>query len=421
MESNYLVRDIQHPSGEKSPTLFVRTNGLPDRLANDWKLERRSVTHSHQTLRQELLAVAFFYDLSVVRSWDLVRLFGSGTGLTSEMLATLLEDCGLWRADARSSNGPPRLVTPNVRSFRVGTIRKFCVWLLEGAYQRISGSSRLAESLRGKVIYNIQRHERNLKASRSAGRRRSGLTQSQISVLQSLVDPTSPSNPFQVRFRLRNFLVVQLLLDYGLRRGELLGLTISDVDYRSRKPKISIYRRPDAKVERRTDVAVKTRERSIAMNKGLASLVRTYDKGDRKILPRCTRTPYLFLGSNGEPLGTDGFQYIFKVLRGCAPELAGISGHILRHTWADAIQGRVSERVKAGQITANLAALTFNFLGGWTQQSTQSAQYSQGFIESTANELYLEMSAQSEPHLRRMSEQLQQGEKNDSSFVESSL
>lgn len=407
MESNYFVRTVVHPTGEKSPMLFARVDGLPDPLANDWKLERRSVTHSHQTLRQELLAVAFFYDVARSRQWDVARLFHSGDGLTSGMLATLLEDCGQWCVDVMERDRTPRLVTVRIRSFRVDTIRQFCVWLLEHARRRISGARRLADSRRVNVIYNIERHEKALRSVRNSGRRRSGLSRNQINALQRLVDPTSPTNPFQTRFKLRNFLIVQLLLEYGLRRGELLGLMMSDVDHRSLYPKIAIYRRPDAKIEKRTDVAVKTRERTIAMNKGLASLVRAYVRGDRRILPRSTRTPYLFLAADGDPLGTDGYQNIFDVLRRCDPELAGISGHILRHTWADAIQDRVTERVKAGEITANLAVLTFNYLGGWTQQSRQSSEYSQGFIESTANELYLQLSAEQESDLQRMHRQLQ--------------
>ncbi len=252
MESHFRVRTIEHSTGEKSPMLFSRSDGLPDSLANDWKIERRSVTHSHQSLRQELFAVAFFYDVARSRNWNLSELFDSGNGLTWEMLATLREDCGRWHTDVMCRQESMRLMSSGIQKFRLDVIRKFCVWRLETVRQRIFGSGRLAESVN--VIHNIDRHKNALKTSQVESRRRLGLTPSGINALQNLVDPTSPSNPFQSRFRLRNFLMVQLLLEYGLRRGELLGLRTSDVDYRAKRPKICVYRRPDEKIEKRISV-----------------------------------------------------------------------------------------------------------------------------------------------------------------------
>lgn len=404
MQSSFVVKTFMHATGEKSPMLFCRASGLPEIEANDWKLERRSKTHSHQTLRQELMDVAFLYDLAFLRGWPLERLFDEGNGLTSSMLATVCDLSWRWHPDLDVDLGEPRLVGSRAHKSRVEAIRHYSIWRLERVRQRVVGTDASANAKRANVIYNIERHRKGLEASAVDSPRRRGLTASQVSKLHQFTDPRSDFNPFQKRFRLRNFLIVQLLLSHGLRRSEVLLLFTTDIDYRARHPQISVYRRPDSPIEPRKDVAVKTRERVIAMDRALASLIRKYVKGYRASMPRAIRSPFLFLNKDGEPLGTDGFDDIFGALSRLDPDLSLITGHQLRNTWADAVQERISLQVKLGKITQNLAVLAFNYLGGWTQQSVQSTEYSRGFIEATANELYSEISAENEALLKSLND-----------------
>lgn len=406
MESGFIVKTVEHRTGEKSPILFNRASGLPDALVNDWKFERRSVTHSHLTLRQELLAVAFFLDVASLRRWEVDARFASGEGLTSDMLAVLVEDSWRWHSDLDIKETVQRSVIDRTRKVRVDAIRRYCVWRLEQVRQRILGDTKAASHRRVNIIYNIQRHEKALRAVASDTAPRRGLDKNQIEHLNRIVDPRSALNPFQKRFRLRNFVIVQLLLAYGLRRGELLLLNTADVDYRMKHPRIAVRRQPDSKMDRRTDTAVKTKERQIAMSKGLSILIRTYIREDRAALPHATRTPFLFLGANGEPLGTDGFQNLFVTLRRCDSVLDQLSGHILRHTWADTMQEAIDHAVSEGAIVPNLAVLAFNYLGGWTQQSKMSEQYSQGYIEGAANNIFMEASTRNEDRLREITAKL---------------
>jgi integrase len=402
MESGYFIRTFTHGTGEKSPMLMKRSTGLPDVWANEWKLDRRSVTRTHMTLRQELLVIAFFYDLASLKGWSIDSLFASGKGLSSAMISAVQEQCWFWRSSCGDDSATERLVSDRYRKFRVATIRAYCAWRFEIELERVDGESRGANAKRLNIVYNSNRHEKRLRASAAEGASRRGLSDSQLRRLVEVIHPRSPANPFQKRFRFRNFLIVQILLSYGLRRGELLLLTIGDVDYRSHNPRIAVRRMPDSKVDSRTDVAVKTRERKVAMSDGLRILTRAYIKTDRASMPRATRTPFLFLGAHGGPLGTDGFQNIFDTLRCVDPILQGISGHHLRHTWADAIEKKVEEKVRDGELTATLGSLSVNYLGGWTQQSTMAAQYSQGYIESCANEIHLLASERIETELRNV-------------------
>jgi hypothetical protein len=65
----------------------------------------------------------------------------------------------------------------------------------------------------------------------------------------------------------------------------------------------------------------------------------------------------------------------------------------------------VEEKVRDGELTVTLGSLSVNYLGGWTQQSTMAAQYSQGYIESCANEIHLLASERNETELRNVAKE----------------
>ena len=402
MESRYFVQTISHATGEKSPMLFERATGLPDILANEWKLERRAVTRSHMTLRQELLAIALFYDFAAEHRVDLRATFMSGKGLSSVTIALLQEACWINRIRATTSGGAGIAVTDRVHAFRIDTIRKFCVWLLNRELELCDVREPASSRRTALVIYHAARHEKQMRTFVTESHRRRGLNDEQIACLFDVTAPQSESNPFQRRLRLRNYLIILILFHFGLRRGELLLLTTADVDYRARNPCIVVRRLPDSNIDRRDDVAVKTRERRMPLSDSVAYLIRIYIRTERARLPRATKTPFLFLGADGTPFGTDGFQNIFEVLRKRVPILAGLSGHLLRHTWADGMRARAEQCVKDGTITRELAGLTINFLGGWTPQSSMSVRYSQAWIESLANEFHLDIMAKNEQRLREV-------------------
>lgn len=383
--------------------LFERATGLPDTLANEWKLERRAVTHSHMTLRQELLAIALFYDFAAEHRIDSRATFASGKGLSSVTIAMLQEACWINRNRATISGGSETAVTDRLHTFRIDTIRKFCIWLLNRELECCDVRKPASSRRMALVIYHAARHEKQMRAfSTESTRRRRSLNDEQVACLFDVAAPQSECNPFQRRFRLRNYLIILILFHFGLRRSELLLLMTADVDYRARNPCIAVRRLPDSNIDRRDDVAVKTRERRMPLSDSVAYLIRIYIRTERARLPRATKTPFLFLGADGTPLGTDGFQNIFEVLRRRAPILAGLSGHLLRHTWADGMRARAEQCVKDGTITRELAGLTINFLGGWTPQSSMSVRYSQAWIESLANDFHLDIMAKNEQRLREV-------------------
>ena len=61
------------------------------------------------------------------------------------------------------------------------------------------------------------------------------LTDTQLQIVHTLIRPGAAENPFPERLQLRNWLMIELLLETGIRRGELLKLYTTDINNGSRE------------------------------------------------------------------------------------------------------------------------------------------------------------------------------------------
>ncbi len=69
------------------------------------------------------------------------------------------------------------------------------------------------------------------------------LTDAQLGIIRALIRPGSPENPFPERVQLRNWLMIEPLLETGMRRGELLKLYTTDINQGARHAYVSIVDR----------------------------------------------------------------------------------------------------------------------------------------------------------------------------------
>ena len=56
------------------------------------------------------------------------------------------------------------------------------------------------------------------------------LTDTQLQIIRTLIRLGGTDNPFPERLQLRNWLMIELLLETGIRRGELLKLYTTDIN-----------------------------------------------------------------------------------------------------------------------------------------------------------------------------------------------
>lgn len=203
-----------------------------------------------------------------------------------------------------------------------------------------------------------------------------------------VVDPVSCDNPWiGDHCRLRNELVVRWLLHLGVRRGELLGIQTSDIDFQRNEVMI-VRRADDVEDPRRDEPNTKTYDRLLPLSDEMAALARNYILKVRSQLKGARRHKYLLVANgSGAPLGKAALGKIFSELRKKHPDLGGIHPHLFRHTWNDDF----SEQMDRENVPEDREKKIRALLMGWAPTSGTAATYTRRHVERKANEASLGM------------------------------
>lgn len=199
-------------------------------------------------------------------------------------------------------------------------------------------------------------------------------------VLNDVIAPGSELNPFRAELQLRNLLLIELLRQTGIRRGELLSLQVRDVDHVKRQ--ITVRRRHDATDDPRIDQPVsKTDGRTIPMSIYLTELIVQYVALRRKV-PGATKHRYLFVThksgpTQGQPMTKDALKEVFKTLAASDERLSKVRSHLLRHFFSNEL-ARVQHESASDEDSKDLHRRVRNYLAGRKQHSAVDAVYTQG-------------------------------------------
>jgi integrase len=219
---------------------------------------------------------------------------------------------------------------------------------------------------------------------------REGLSKEDQDRLLKVIYPDSPDNPWQRLFvRHRNWLLVVLLLATGMRRGELLGIQIRDLN--KRLPKLCIIRRADASEDPRPiQPNTKTNDREVELRPAIMRAVWGYIK-DRRKIKAARRHPQLIVADDGQPLSLQSIDKIFRQLREACPGLpVKLTSHVMRHTWNE----RFSEQAELLGLTDAVEEKARNEQQGWADNSKSSATYTRRHASRKGRELALKLQEQ---------------------------
>ncbi|MHB8881811.1 MAG: tyrosine-type recombinase/integrase [Thermodesulfovibrionales bacterium] len=168
---------------------------------------------------------------------------------------------------------------------------------------------------------------------------------------------------------LRNWAIFLILIDSGIRKGELLSLYIEDLPFRSTDP-LRIRRRPDNPIDpRKKPPQVKTRNRQLTLLPQTVEAIQAYleYRGNAKY-------PFLFLSdTNSTPLSFSSLNGMFKI----AKKRSGInfSAHVLRKT-------RHYNRLwEVGEENRD----TVRYEGGWSERSGIPPTYLKQYLIDKSN------------------------------------
>jgi integrase len=217
---------------------------------------------------------------------------------------------------------------------------------------------------------------------------RVGLSQEEQNRLVSIVHPDSPQNPWKRGFvRLRNHLIVVLLLATGMRRGELLGLQIGDLD--PSQPKLRIIRRADATNDPRLiQPNAKTNDREIELTPTIMKALWSYINKERRAIKAARAVPQLIVSDEGAPLTAGSIDKLFVRLRKEFPRLQmSLTSHVMRHTWNE----RFSEQAEAMGLSDSAEEKARNTQQGWSDNSKMAATYTRRHNAKKGREIALKL------------------------------
>lgn len=396
-----VVRMHLRPTGERLPILVDRNSGMPLPLPLIYVVTTLR-SRAANTIAQHLAGIQVLLLFCEAAGIQLDERIETGT------LFRLHEIDALWDATARTVPGlaaswpglkarpqkvirldyTARSISRDTVGIRRSAIRRYLAWLTERRLFALGHQQDI------QLKYRVSRDEllRSLSArSVSQGRTgkpRHGLNQLERSALLNAVDVESASNPWRdMAVRQRNQLIVTLLFQLGLRRGELLALRLEDVDLRTGR--IRLIRRPDNRQDtRRWQPVLKTQERVLELRTDLVQMLASYILDVRSAAPAIARRHgFLFVNQRtGDELSESTVEKIFRQLRIVDGLSDQLTCHVLRHDWNE----RFSEAMDEAGVGPAKERQLRRYLQGWSSEAS-AAVYTERHVRNRANAASLKM------------------------------
>jgi integrase len=290
---------------------------------------------------------------------------------------------------ARIQSKPNAKIAPLSTACRLYDIRDYLRWrvVVKQSNPGISAQNRAALSSAGLQMD----HAINARIPKGfkKKKKREGLNEQLVERMMSVIDPESSENPWiEAHSKERNSLAVHSLYGIGMRRGELLGVRIRDIDFASGI--LSIIRRADDSEDPRIyQPNAKTRERDVPLSPGLLDMHADYIVNHRSKIPGTKHHDFLYVASDtGAPLSLPAFSKVFDVLRTKIPDLPDdLTAHLLRYTWNDLF----SEEMEEQKVPEDQEKKLRSYLMGWSETSGSAAVYTRRYIRKKAQRHSIEM------------------------------
>lgn len=282
-------------------------------------------------------------------------------------------------------------VSKSTEYIRLSAIAGYLEWLASAIFAGRLNRETLAhinQMIAGvKARRPIKKNRNNLKTEKN-------LTAEEIATAFEVFRPGSEINPF-VRHdvQVRNQLMFLLLYWLGLRRGELLNIRISDIDFQ--KNYIVIARRADEKSDPRTyQPLVKTQDRILPLGSTIVKKLHSYILNERRSTRFAGKHDFLFIThkagpTQGQPISISGYNRTIELIREMTPGLHSLLGHNLRHTWNGNYSNTMDELENPPSESDQEKIRSY--IMGWKEGSGTASTYNKRFIRRKAYEASLNL------------------------------
>lgn len=417
MANPYIVRTLILASGERLPILIDTRVGTPVFAPTVYSLTQlRGRNFATNTIELGLRHIMVFLLFLEQREINLEERFSEGRILDLAEIESLVNTCKMRVADIVSTPSVvnakptriasfehyrmrpaplgPEVVDGSSAASRMRGIVDYLSWLATGELLKFPAGSPefLALEAKRQLVIEMLKARIPESSSRNVLDARMGLAPEAGARLFAVIAKNSSENPWSGQFtRCRNELIFRWLYSFGLRRGELLNVKVSDIDFR--KETVTIVRRADAPEDpRREQPVVKTRDRVLPIPPDLCRLTHEYVLTARRQWVGARKHEYLFVADKtGAPMSLSAVNKCFAFLRARIPDLPDdLSPHVLRHTWNDNFSAAM-DRNKTPEADEQKMR---SFLMGWSETSGTAVNYTRRHVRRKANQVSLLMQSE---------------------------
>lgn len=410
MDSLFSVKNVVFKSGERFPLLVTKITGVPLFDPTVFTMtELRARNRANTTVEQVLRALKIFVQFCADNHIDLTNRMLNGEILSLSELDTLSDLCRLYIEDIESlscrrtaeqeSSSLMRLrpsakvLSRQVKStsagVRLGYISDYVRWLSDRCLLDMKAESPFRSALyanREIILSGIKARIPSAK-SRNNINNRTALDETAQTRLWNIIDVEATENPWTGRHtKVRNELIVRWFMGLGIRRGELLGVKISDIDFRANE--VQIKRRANDPTDPRSrQPNAKTAARALPLSEDLARRTREYIIEERRCHRRARKHEFLFVANGGAPLSLRGLNKIFLNLRDRCLDLPNIFPHLFRHTFNFNFSNIADEQ----NIDPEKEKKIRSQLMGWSETSNTAEIYTRREIQRKARRASIEL------------------------------
>jgi len=411
--TKFVAKRVMFRNGERHSVLN-RPGGLPVHEATLYLAGYRKRGRAANTIHAVCMTLALLYRELDTAGIDLLQRLRQGQFLMVHELNRLVYATQYWLADLSDEDTDERGGSNVIDIKRIRIRRKSAVAEVKSVSVATQATrlrymadylefltayigAALSASLRKELAFESDAALKTFRAQiprvskRAKLGAREGLSKADQDRLVTVIGPDSPDNPWERGFvRQRNWLIVVLLLATGMRRGELLGLQIRDLD--QCLPKLRIIRRADASEDpRRIQPNTKTNDREVELRPAIMRAVWRYITHQRKKIKAARKYPQLIVADDGQPLSLKSIDKIFVQFRAACPGLpVTLTSHVMRHTWNE----RFSEQAELLGLTDAVEEKARNEQQGWADNSESAATYTRRHATRKGRELSLKLQEQ---------------------------
>lgn len=251
------------------------------------------------------------------------------------------------------------------------------------------------EATRYAAIDDLElRFNRKIRSARPAWKKRKndevkGLTHQERERLLAVMHPENDENPFaNEALKQRNYIVLLLGLEMGLRRSEMLLVKLSDIRWHNGQ--LSVVNLENENIDSRASAPqFKTHERMLQMSNELIWALQTYVDTYR-VLKNARKHPFLLVShrrNEGGPLSIKALDGVLPRVGKVVPELEQVHLHILRHdsvyTLLESMREELEKLTPEDRTTQVQKVLTYAF--GWSPESHMPGFYGAKFWKEEAD------------------------------------